>query len=110
MTREVNNLSHLAADNCRRSAWREKEVYCTVGVQRDGRPQTADRTTPEAGKRKARQDWIGLDWTGVDRSVTGLWIGGYGGRRGRIVGCVSWGVATTRQHNAKSWAWTCCSE
>jgi hypothetical protein len=54
------------------------------------------------GLAESQRDWIG---TGLD------WIGGYGGRRGRIVGCVSWIVATrTRQHNAKSWAWPHCSE
>jgi hypothetical protein len=68
MTREVNNLSHLAADNCRRSAWREKEVYCTVGVQRDGGPQTADRrpqTAPHRRPESERLDRIGLDWIGL---------------------------------------------
>jgi hypothetical protein len=38
----------------------------------DRRPQTADRTTPEAGKRKAIQDWIGLDWRESERDWTGL--------------------------------------
>ena len=58
----IRQALHLAADNCRRSAWRQREVW-TVGVERE-----LDRTTTEGGKldriglRESKRDWIGLDW------------------------------------------------